>query len=52
MGERFSREGIAKTAQMIRENAARGGTPMTQEQAEARVRRSVRREDRIRSEEG
>lgn len=52
MGERFSREGVTKTAQMIRENAARSGTQMTQEQAEARVRRAVRREDRIRSEEG
>lgn len=42
------RDAIAKTAQSIRENAQRSGVPMTQTEAEERVRRARVRGDQIR----
>jgi hypothetical protein len=43
------REAISRTAESLRHQADRSGVPMTQSQAEARVRRAVERGDRIRA---
>lgn len=42
------RDGIAQTAQKLRESSERAGRPITQAAAEERVRRAVVRGDQIR----
>lgn len=42
------REAISKTAKQIRENAERNSVPMSQSDAERRVRQAVTRGDKIR----
>lgn len=39
----YSRDGIARTAKGIRENAAKHGTKISQEEAERRVRQAIRK---------
>lgn len=39
----YSRDGIARTARDIRENAQRHGTNISQEAAERRVREAIRK---------
>lgn len=46
--ETRTRDAIAKTAQLLRDQAARSGVPMTQTQAAQRVRAARVRGDQIR----
>ena len=46
MPETYTRDGIDRTAQKLRENAAKNGNPhLTHEQARARVVQAVRRDE-------
>ena len=46
--ETVTRDAISRTAQLLREQASRSGVPMTQTQAEERVRAARVRGDQIR----
>jgi len=44
----YTRDGIDKTAEKLRESSIRNGNPITHEQARDRVIQAVRREERSR----